>query len=133
MIFIDSSIPLALVGSSPEPKAIARRLLERSIAAGERLVTDSLVLQEIQARCFEVDCSEAIEPSFDALLGVVDDVLSVREADSVRAKEIGYGPEKLSPRHSLHVAVMERHGVTRIMSFDNELDRYSGVERIAPG
>jgi len=31
---------------------------------------------------------------------------SVREADSIRAKEIGYGPERMGPRQSLHAAVI---------------------------
>jgi predicted nucleic acid-binding protein len=41
-----------------------------------------------------------------------------------------YGPEQLSPGSCLHLAVMERHEVTRIMSFDPEYDRYPPVTRL---
>ena len=43
MIFLDSNIPMYLVGAEHPNKVAAQRALERSIAANERMVT-SLVL-----------------------------------------------------------------------------------------
>ncbi len=130
MIFIDASIPLALVGDDPRTKDEAHLLLEREITAHSRMVTDAAVLQEILHHCAVVGAREAVEPAVEALLGVVDEVLSVEEPDAVRAKEMLYGPEGLSPRCCLHLSVMERHGVRRVMSFDPELDRYPEVTRL---
>jgi predicted nucleic acid-binding protein len=35
-------------------------------------------------------------------------------------------------RDALHVAMMERHKVEKIMSFDEGFDGYPGVERVVP-
>ena len=37
----------------------------------------------------------------------------------------------LSVRAALHVAVMKRRGVERIMSFDTEFDKVSWIERVS--
>jgi predicted nucleic acid-binding protein len=37
---------------------------------------------------------------------------------------------KLSARDALHVAVMRRHHVSRVMSFDLQFDSVSAIERI---
>ncbi|MDI3314149.1 MAG: type II toxin-antitoxin system VapC family toxin [Mycobacterium sp.] len=47
MIFVDSNIPMYLVGASHPHKLDAQRLLESALSAGERLVTDAVVLHEI--------------------------------------------------------------------------------------
>lgn len=47
MIFLDSNIPMYLVGAPHPHKRDARRILEGLITDGERLVTDAEVFQEI--------------------------------------------------------------------------------------
>ena len=74
MIFIDSNIPRYLVGASHPLKVNARRLLEEAIGDAERLVTDAEVLQEILHRYIAIDRRAAIQPAFDMILGVVDEV-----------------------------------------------------------
>jgi hypothetical protein len=44
MIFVDSNIPMYLVGAEHPHKIDAQRLLERCISDNERLVTDAEVL-----------------------------------------------------------------------------------------
>ena len=63
-------------------------ILERLIAAGERLVTDAEVLQEILHRYTAIDKREAIGPAFDLTLGIVDEVIPIEKADVLRAGEI---------------------------------------------
>lgn len=130
MIFVDSNIPMYLVGAAHPHKAEAQRILERCIADGERLVTDVEVLQEILHRCDAIRRREAIHPAFDALLGVVDEVLSIARADAERAKNILLGHSLLSARDAVHLAVMEREGINRILSFDTGFDRYLGAQRL---
>jgi predicted nucleic acid-binding protein len=130
VIFIDSNIPMYLVGAPHPQKVDARRLLEEAIADGERLVTDAEVLQEILHRYVAIDRRAAIQPAFDALLGVVDEVFPV-DLDAVeRAKTILYGKPRLSARDAIHLATMHSHGTRRIMSFDAGFDGYPGIERI---
>lgn len=120
-----------LVGAAHRHKDDARRLLERAITAGERLVTDAEVLQEILHRYVAIDRRDAIQPSFDALLGVVDEVLAVELTDVERAKDIVHGYEGLSARDAIHLATMERRGVARLLSFDAGFDGYPGVTRVS--
>ena len=77
MIFVDSNIPMYLVGASHPHKVDAQRLLEESIARRQRLVTSAEVLREILHRYVAIDRRDAVQPAMDVLLRVVDDVLLI--------------------------------------------------------
>lgn len=130
MILVDSNVPMYLVGAGHPHKADAQRALERLVSARERLVTDAEVLQEILHRYVAINRRAAIQPAFDALLGVVDDVFPVDANVVERAKAIVLARERLSARDALHVAIMERHGIARILSFDEGFDGVPGIERL---
>ena len=131
MIFIDSNIPMYLVGAAHPHKIDAQKMLERMVAERERLVTDAEVLQEILHRYTSINRREAIQPAFDALLGLVDHVFAVDLAVTEFAKSIVLGKKHLSARDAVHVAVMELQGIDRILSFDSEFDGYPGIQRLA--
>ena len=120
-----------LVGAPHPHKADSQRLLERAIADGERLVTDAEVLQEILHRYVAIGRRDAIQPALEAILGVVDEVYPVESAVVLRARDIVLGYPTLSARDALHVAVMEAHGVRRILTFDVGFDAYPGLERVS--
>ena len=63
MIFIDSNVPMYLVGSEHPHKVDAQRLLESCISDDERLVTDAEVLQEILHRYAAIGRKDAISPA----------------------------------------------------------------------
>lgn len=120
-----------LVGAPHPHKADAQRLLEKLISDRHRLVTDAEVLQEILHRYVAINRREAIQPAFDALLGIADQVLPVDAAAAGRAKEIVMGHRHISARDALHLAIMEHHGIERILSFDVGFDGFPGVERLS--
>jgi len=120
-----------LVGASHPHKADAQRLLESLVSERQRLVTDAEVLQEILHRYTAIDRRDAIQPAFDALLGIVDEVLPVDRAATERAKEIVLGHRQLSARDAVHLAVMSQHGIARILSFDSGFDGFPGVQRLS--
>lgn len=130
MIFIDSNIPMYLIGAPHPHKSEAQLLLERLIAAGQRLVTDAEVLQEVLHRYAAIEKREAIGPAFQLILDIVDDVLAIDKVDVLRAGEIVQNRALLSARDSLHIAVMERHGIRSILSFDKNFDRWPGLKRV---
>jgi len=111
-------------------KSDAQRLLERLVSERQRLVTDVEVLQEILHRYLAIDRRDAIQPAFDALLDMVDQVLAVDETTAERAKEIVLGHRQLSARDAVHLAVMEQHGIEQILSLDSAFDAFS--RRYAP-
>ena len=128
MIFLDSNIPMYLVGADHPLKRTSRALLERAIADGEVLVTDAEVLQEILHRYVAIDRRDAIGPATDAILGVVDEVYPVEREDVERARRL-VQTTRLSARDAVHVAIMRRRGITRILSFDRGFDEVQGIAR----
>jgi len=120
-----------LIGAPHPHKGDAQRLLEKLVSDRQRLVTDAEVLQEILHRYVAIDRRDAIQPAFDALLGVVDQVLAVDRAAAERAKEIVLGRRQISARDAVHLAVMEQHGIEQILTFDSGFDGFPGITRLS--
>jgi len=130
LIFVDSNIPMYLVGAAHPHKTETQIILERLIAAGERLVTDAEVLQEILHRYAVISKREAIGPALQVTLDIVDEVIPIEKGVVLRAAEIVQNPALISARDAVHIAVMERHGIRSILSFDGDFDRWPGLQRI---
>ena len=131
MILVDSNIPMYLVGAPHAHKSDARRLLEKVVSERQSLVTDAEVLQELLHRYAAIDRRDAIQPAFDALLGIVDQVLAVDRSIAERAKQIVLGYRQLSARDAVHIAVMEHHGIEQIMTFDSGFDGFPSITRLS--
>jgi len=131
VILVDSNIPMYLVGAPHVHKSDARRLLEKVVSERQSLVTDAEVLQEILHRYVAIDRRDAIQPAFDALIGIVDQVLAVDRSIAERAKQIVLGYRQLSARDAVHIAVMEHHGIEQIMTFDSGFDGFPGIVRLS--
>jgi len=131
VIFVDSNIPMYLVGAPHPHKDDARRLLERFVAERTPLVTDAEVFQEILHRYVAIDRLDAVKPAFTLVLDLVDEVYPIELSDAERARDLVLGKRKLSARDAIHVAVMERNGIKRILSFDSGFDGISNLSRIA--
>jgi predicted nucleic acid-binding protein len=130
VIFVDSNVPMYLIGSDHPHKLDSQRMLERLIGRRRRLVTSSEVFQEILHRYASIDRRDKIQPAFDALRGVVDEVFAVEEADVVQAKDLVCARVALSARDALHAAVMRRHEVSDILSFDQGFDEVAEITRL---
>jgi predicted nucleic acid-binding protein len=130
VIFVDSNIPMYLVGADHPHKRAARLRLEQAIVASEPLATDVEVLQELLHRYTAIDRRDAIGPAWEALLGVVDVVHPIELEDVTRARRLVAAAPTLSARDAVHVAVMQRRGIARILSFDAGFDGILGIERI---
>jgi predicted nucleic acid-binding protein len=131
VILVDSNIPMYLVGAPHAHKSDARRLLEKVVSERQSLVTDAEVLQEILHRYVAIDRRDAIQPAFDALIGIVDQVLAVDRSIAERAKQIVLGYRQLSARDAVHIAVMEHNGIEQIMTFDSGFDSFPGITRLS--
>jgi predicted nucleic acid-binding protein len=119
-----------IVGDDDRHKVDAQRAVERLAGKGDRLVTSSEVFQEILHRYLSIARRDAIELAFETLRGIVDDVLAVEGADVFVAKDLIHAHLRLSARDALHVAVMRRHEITEIVSFDRGFDAVAGINRL---
>jgi len=119
---------MCLVGA-PHPN---RDLLEgylRKHPSGPYL-TSAEVFQEIVHRYVAIGRRGAIADAFELLDALVDEVSPVTRADVGRAHEIAMRQRRLSGRDCLHLAVMERRGIERILTFDRGFDLWPGIERL---
>ena len=130
MIFVDSNIPMYLVGADHPNKMAARHRLEQAIVANEPLATDAEVLQELLHRYTAIGRREAIGPAWDALLGVVDVIHPIELDDVTRARRLVSASPSISARDAVHLAVMQRRGISRILTFDTGFDGILGIERV---
>lgn len=129
-LFIDANVPMYLVGAPHPHRDRAVWALERAIAAGDRLVTDAEVLQEVLHRYLAINRLDAIDPCLTTLQGIVDEVFPVLGDDVLHARALLTEYPGVSARDAVHVAVMRRHDVRRLLSFDTGFDRFPDIQRI---
>jgi uncharacterized protein len=116
VIFVDSNVPMYLVGA-PHPN---RDLLESFLRsnAGEIFVTSAEVYQEVIHRYVAINRRGAIADCFGLLDQLVEQTYPVTRGDVDAAHTIAMSQHVLSGRDCLHLAVMERYGVRRILTCD---------------
>ena len=120
-----------VVGGSHPNKVAAQRLLEKALLDRQRLVTDAEVFQEILHRYISINRRDAIQPAFDSLLTLVDEVIPVDRKTVENAKQIVLAYRRLSARDAIHLAVMRQHGIDQILSFDSGFDQFPGITRLS--
>lgn len=131
MIFIDANVPMYLVGAAHPNKDAAIRAIDAAVTRRERMVSSAEVLQEILYRYHAGGRPEHIHPCIKTLMGLVDEVFPVEADDVLRARDLLLGTPGLSARDSLHVAVMQRRDVARILSFDRGFDLVRTISRVS--
>lgn len=130
MIFVDSNIPMYLIGAPHPNKARAGAAIERLLLERERLITDAEVLQEILHRYTALKARDQIQRAVDCLSGLVDTVLDVNRSIVLAAKDLVLSYSWLSARDAVHVAAMRAYGVTTILTFDHDFRRVPGIDAI---
>ena len=88
------------------------------------------VYQEILHRYTTIRRLDAIDPAMDTLSALVDEILGFGMDEIHKARMLIGSVDEISARDALHAAVMERAGVTRILSFDSGFDSCPGIERL---
>ena len=130
MIFVDSNIPMYLVGASHPNKDRAVILLTQLVRVGERFVTDVEVYQEILHRYTAINRLDAIDPAFDSLDRIVDEVFAYGMAEIRAARALIASGNGLSARDALHVSIMRKSGADLILSFDEGFDVCRDISRL---
>ena len=128
MIFVDSNVPMYLVGSAHPNRARLEDFLRYQ--PEEDYVTSAEVYQEILHRFVAIDRRQAITDAFMLLDDLVISVFPVRRSDVDAACEIAIDQPELSARDCLHLAVMQANGVDRILTFDSGFSRQPGITRL---
>ncbi|HXV64251.1 MAG TPA: type II toxin-antitoxin system VapC family toxin [Vicinamibacteria bacterium] len=128
MIFVDSNVPMNLVGT-PHPNRDAIEGYLRS-HADETFVTSAEVYQEIIHRYVAIERRKAIDDCFALLDDLTQRVFPVTKRDVERARAIASQQPRLSGRDCLHVAIMEQYDVLQILTCDEGFDYWTGIRRV---
>lgn len=131
MIFVDSNIPMYLIGAPHPNKDRLQALLGELTRSRSRFVTDVEVYQEILHRYTSIGRPDAIDPAFACLDGIADDTLTFGMAEIHAARTLLESVEGISARDALHVAVMRAASVSRILTLDRGFDACPGLERVS--
>ncbi len=128
MVFVDSNVPMYLVG---QPHANRDRL-EHFLRSNpdDPYVTSAEVYQEVVHRYVAIDRRQAIQDCFDVLNAFVQTVYPITKEDAERAAAISLAQRGLSGRDCLHIALMERYGVKRVLTCDEDFDLWPGILRL---
>ena len=73
---------------------------------------------------------DAIDAAFESLDAIADDVLAFAMPEIRAARALIGLVDGLSARDALHVAVMQKAGINRILSFDGGFDACPGIDRL---
>ena len=130
MIFVDSNVPMYLVGSPHPNRDRAIQALDRMREQGEQFTTGIEVYQEILHRYVSIRRFEAVEHALQALQGITGCVLPYGLDEIRMARDIILSAPDVSARDALHVAVMHSTGITRIFSYDAGFDSVPGIDRL---
>lgn len=74
----------------------------------------------------------AVADAVSLTLALVDEVFPIERSDVLQAQAV-LAEARLSARDAVHVAVMRRRGVDRILTFDEGFDVVPDVVRISAG
>jgi uncharacterized protein len=130
VIFLDSNVLVYLIGTPHPNRELAYAAIDRLARSGTRMVSSAEVMQELLHLYSKRPASAALQQALNALRGLADEIYPVEAEDVDRAHAVWRAHPGLSSRDALHVAVMQRRGVSRILSFDRDFDRVATIERV---
>ena len=125
MIFVDSNVPMYLVGARHPNRDRLESYLRRH--PDELYATSAEVYEEVIHRYVAIDRRAAIADCFALLDDLVEQVYPITREDADAAHAIAASQRRLSGRDCLHLAVMERYGVRRVLTCDRDFELRPGV------
>ena len=128
MIFVDSNVPMYLVGAPHSNRDHLEAFLRNR--PDEDYVTSAEVYQEMLHRYVAIDRRAAIDDAFRLLDDLVVSVFPIRRDDVDTAREIATLQPTLSARDCLHLAVMRANGVKRVLTFDEGFSVLPNITRL---
>ena len=131
MTFIDTNIVIYAEGRPHRHKEDAKRAIARLARESPAPTTSTQVLQELAHYYKKSGSLKSIPEAFRLLRELTDgNILPVDFRDMEKVHGIMLRWPRLSASDAAHVAVMENHGIKKILSFDQDFDDVPHIERI---
>ncbi|MBK6849616.1 MAG: type II toxin-antitoxin system VapC family toxin [Proteobacteria bacterium] len=130
MIYVDSNVPMYLVGAAHPCKQRVIELVPQLLSAREVLISSAEAFQEVIHRYLALHDRRHLDAAYEAFEAMLSRVVDVTKPDVDAARVLSAGHEALSSRDCLHVAIMRRLGCRRIWSYDNGFEQIPSLERV---
>lgn len=131
--FIDANIPIYAAGRAHRLKAPCIQVLLLAADYPQAFVTDAEVLQELLHRYLSLRLWPQGREAFRRFSELMQERIEAVQAKDIQAAAaLADAHQELSARDLLHVAVMRRLGLRRIISADTGFDRLPEIERLDP-
>jgi predicted nucleic acid-binding protein len=133
VLFIDANVPIYASGRAHPLREPCRLIIRLIYEQPDSFATDAEVLQELLHRYLALnrwlEGRERFVNFAELMRGRVEPIyaLDVEEAARLAGQVQG-----IAARDLLHVAVMRRLGIDRVVSADRDYDRIDGVTRLDP-
>jgi predicted nucleic acid-binding protein len=132
LILIDANIFMYAAGAEHPYKTPSVDLLRR-VALGEiNAAVDAEVLQEILHRYRAIRRWEDGREVYALARRIVPLVVAITDQIVDRARDLLDDDPRLGARDALHAAVVLSRGMDAICSYDRDLDKIIGMQRIEP-
>lgn len=131
MIYVDSCIPMYLVGSDHPLKQRSIELVKNLLEAQEELIASAEVFQEIIHRYRTIRDLRFMSAAYEVLEELVSERCYVTKEDVDRARTLALQYESLSSRDCLHAAVMKRIDCNKIWTYDQGFDQIKSIRRVS--
>jgi len=130
VIYVDSNVPMYLVGGPHPNKKRVIELVPQLLSARETLITSAETFQEIVHRYLGLRDRRHLNAAYEALEAMISRATDVTKQDVDDARALTGQYETLSSRDCLHLAVMRRLECQRVFSFDGGFDLVPSLQRI---
>ncbi|MBI2954448.1 MAG: type II toxin-antitoxin system VapC family toxin [Chloroflexi bacterium] len=132
VLFLDVNVPMYASGVDHPCKAACVWVMEEIAEGRLEAAIDTEIVQEILHRYGAIGRWELGVKMAANLLDLVTTVYPVTVKDVRKTIELfeEYGSQGITARDTLHAAVMQHNGLTRILSVDRHFDCVAGVSRV---
>ncbi len=131
-VFIDANIIMYTVGTDHPLKAPCQEIVQKIIVGGLEAVSDTEVFQEILYRYWAQGKKEAGVSTYNDFRQLVSLVFPITVEEMDKARDLLLQHPHLTPRDSIHAAVMQSHGIGEIYTADRHFDKLPGIKRLGP-
>ena len=132
-VFIDANVPIYAAGRAHPLKEPCVQVLLLAAEHPQAFVTDAEVLQELLHRYLSLRLWPLGREAFQRFSALMQErIEAVQAVDVQHAAALADVHQELGARDLLHVAVMQRLGLGRIISADTGFDRLPELERLDP-
>lgn len=132
--FLDVNVPMYAGGKPHRYKDACVWIMREIVEERLHVVTDMEAIQEVLYRYGAIGQLEIGVTMASALLELVPVIYPVEVQDMRRAIDVfrTYGPKGVTPRDTVHAAVMLNREIKEIISTDSHFDLIEGITRLDP-